>query len=337
MKIKFRFIKTTLSILLFLFATEFGIRYLGIYETTSEKAGNGFHSLFKVTNQGCHFTHSPNDTFLISQSEFSYPHIIDKYGFRNNSSDSESYKVLAFGDSFTEGLGSSQDSTWPALLSKKLNTPVYNAGIMGSDPFYSYRILKDKYLPFSPQRVIILVNWSDIADVIVRGGIERFIPNNKVEYLKEPWFMPLYQYSHTFRMILHIVFQYDYMFTSPSSRDLIISNSMERIAAILNKINLICKERNSTLTVFIHPVPQEYYQTLDSRLNFTRIDELLPLLKKQGVDVVNLRSGLTKSFKTPQEWKLGSWKKDGHFNGKGYSHLASLIADSLSKRTTKVW
>jgi hypothetical protein len=47
---------------------------------------------------------------------------------------------MVFGDSFTEGVGTSQDSTWPELLENNLrlstnhNIEVMNFGSNGSDP-----------------------------------------------------------------------------------------------------------------------------------------------------------------------------------------------------------
>ena len=198
--------KSVAAFLVFVGLCEVGIRFSGIYATLSEKSGNGFMSLFDVTHTGTLHKHQPLHDIHISNTEFSYVHRIDSLGFRNGGDTADRpYEVLALGDSFTEGLGAPQDSTWPARLGALWDRRVYNAGIMGSDPVYGLRLLEQEQLPFMPEQVIVAVNFSDVTDVVIRGGTERFRPDGTVRYRAEPAFMPLYRYSHFFRAVLHLL------------------------------------------------------------------------------------------------------------------------------------
>lgn len=82
----------------------------------------------------------------------------------------------------------------------------------------------------------------------------------------------------------------------------------------------------------IHPLPQEYYKVLDSRLDFKEIDKLHNLLKNKNIEVYNLREDFEKRLHTKEDWKNHSWEIDGHFNEKGYSLMAKLIYEKISSK-----
>lgn len=315
----------------FLVLTELAIRYSGLYAQLSEKNGHSFLSLFEPTHHGQFQNYTPNDTLHINNTEFSYLHYIDKYGFRNSNSVDmlDTIDVLALGDSFTEGLGAPQDSSWPVLLSNLYNKRVYNAGIMGSDPVYGLKLLQEQYIRMQPKIVIFAVNYSDLTDIIIRGGEERFLPDGGIKYKKEPWFMNIYRYSHLFRATLHLVFQYDYMFNPPNQREVKLNNALDVLTRTITDANKLCSTHGIKMQVFIHPIPQEYYKNLDSRLDFRKIDELQGLLSINNVDAINLRGQLEDTLKTSEQWKAVSWPIDGHFNSKGYQLMATLIGENL--------
>lgn len=327
------------SVVLFLLTCEIGIRYTGLYATLSEKNGNGFLSLFQTTHHSVYQNYRPNDTLFIKNTEFSFIHIIDSLGFRNTMNDSLNRKeIIALGDSFTEGLGAPQDSTWPALLSHRMGLPVYNAGVMGSDPVFAQKIITAYPFPFDPKVYLIAINFSDITDIVIRGGKERFKADSSVVYSKPPGFMPIYRKSHLFRAFIHLVLGYDYMFNSPSNRVLNINSAIYTLCEILYEADTHLKEDGDRLVVFIHPVPHEYYKNMDRRLDFKLIDSLEPKLKRKGVEVYNIRSDLESQLVDKNAWMDVSWPIDGHFNSKGYDLMAEIILNYLSAcDSTKVY
>ncbi len=306
------------------------LRYSKIYYTYAERVGKQYVSQHAVTNPGWYFHHKPNEKMLISFPEFQFYHVMDSLGFRNNQSDTSKVEILVFGDSFTEGLGASQDSTWPAQLSGFRGTHIYNAGIMGSDPFYAWKILVDNYLDFTPKKLLLVVNYSDIADVIIRGGKERFLPNNAVKYKSDNWFEPIYKYSHLFRAFLHLVLRYDYILNSPVDRNENLNAALNQLIEIIAEINSICVSRQIDFQVFIQPYPQEYYQNMDSRLNFALIENIKPELISRGIKTISLRNCFENDLKSKADWLNVSWPIDGHFNAKGYRVMAEEISKQLN-------
>ena len=141
--------------------------------------------------------YKPNYRSSLNFAEYAYHIQTNSEGLReaeipvpNPHSD---YRILALGDSFTEGRGAGQDSTWPKSLERKLNasagsrkTMVINAGISGSDPFFEYQLLKERLLKYNPNMVIVAINSSDIDDLIIRGGMERFQPGGILKYKEGP-------------------------------------------------------------------------------------------------------------------------------------------------------
>lgn len=177
---------------------------------------------------------------------------------------------------------------------------------------------------------MIGVNCSDIADWVIRGGLERFRADGETAYRPEPWFMPLYRYSHSFRAVLHLILGYDYTFNSPWNREQNIAKALADLKNVLTTMNTYCIQNQINFSVIIHPIPQEYYKTLDHNVDFIRIDELVPMLNADGVKVASLRSSFEAKWKSPEAWKAVSWPIDGHFNAKGYRVMAEEISKQLN-------
>lgn len=119
-------------------------------------------------------------------------------------------KIMALGDSFTEGLGG--DVPWIEALSKMLEGQCsaenyyFNAGISGHDPLLALQNLRADLLGYRPDVVMLAVNSSDLDDIVARGCFDRFIvtddgdsiimntKHRKLEYL--------YAVSHVARAVL---------------------------------------------------------------------------------------------------------------------------------------
>jgi len=80
----------------------------------------------------------------------------DTRGYRN-STNLESYDVVAIGDSFTEGSSVSDEHPWPVLLASLRDTSVYNAGMSGYDPLHYREVLREIALPLHPKLVICMI------------------------------------------------------------------------------------------------------------------------------------------------------------------------------------
>lgn len=69
----------------------------------------------------------------------------NSYGFREEEFDN-SKAGIALGCSLTSGIGLPLDTVWPSVLSKKLNTKIWNLGVGGSSADTAFRLL-DNWLP----------------------------------------------------------------------------------------------------------------------------------------------------------------------------------------------
>ncbi len=310
-------------------ALEFAVRLTGVYKTQSEKGTGNFINSYIPQHAGWEYHQTPNATPFIRLPEFEYEHRYDRYGYRNDSVKNK-YDVIAFGDSFTEGLGAPQDSTWTAIYASLTGKSVYNAGVLGSDPFYNFISLK-KMLHLHPEEIIFYINFTEIFDIAVRGGFNRFQSDSTVSYLNPPRFYPLYIHSHLFRAIIHLGFGYDFMFYSNKNRTEKMLENLLLIKDAFIEINKICEHENVKLYVFVGPVPQEYYKNLDRRIDFKMIDPLADILNEIGIPTWNLRPDFETKLLSAEDWKAVSWQMDGHFNSRGYEILALLINDKISK------
>ena len=160
------------------------LRISGFYASYSENVGNSFSTYYnRMLPNHYHLLPEGNLDFL-ERDEFNYAYQINSLGLRGRevsaAKKDSTYRIIVFGDSFTEGFGAPGDSTYPSLLEKELNRTytgtfeVINAGVIGSDPFYCYKLLVDRFLAYEADLVIFSINNSDITDYIFRGGLERF-------------------------------------------------------------------------------------------------------------------------------------------------------------------
>ncbi|MBK8672736.1 MAG: SGNH/GDSL hydrolase family protein [Bacteroidetes bacterium] len=133
--------------------------------------------------------------------EFNTKFTTNNEGFRDNYFDTNKtkYRIVTIGDSFTECVGSSNDSTWQKQLKKiildssKKDIDIYNCGIKGNDPVFEYLLLKSKLVKYKPDLVILTINASDITDIEIRGGFNRFNFKNKLVIKEKPfWSFLLY-------------------------------------------------------------------------------------------------------------------------------------------------
>ena len=82
------------------------------------------------------------------------------------------FRILALGDSFTEGHGVAIEQTFVKILEEKLNESfvddvkyeVIIAGIGGYSPILEYLFLSDKGLRFNPDLVVLFYDFNDLKD-----------------------------------------------------------------------------------------------------------------------------------------------------------------------------
>ncbi|MDP2922100.1 MAG: hypothetical protein Q8O30_00055 [Candidatus Omnitrophota bacterium] len=128
----------------------------------------------KELNSGYDF--EPYKDFELTSSrkgEFDVNVKINNFGFRGGDMKLEKTpgvsRIFMVGDSFTFGVGAEDDETIPYLTEKKLkdkgfNVEIINAGVGHRSPVIYYLKLRDNYLKFKPDAVVLLLDFSDLRD-----------------------------------------------------------------------------------------------------------------------------------------------------------------------------
>jgi len=128
----------------------------------------------KELNSGYDF--EPHKSYELKSSrkgEFDVRIKINNFGFRGADMKLEKTpgvaRIFMVGDSFTFGVGAENDETIPYLTEKRLkdkglSVEIINAGVGHRSPISYYLKLRDSYLRFKPDAVVLLLDFSDLRD-----------------------------------------------------------------------------------------------------------------------------------------------------------------------------
>lgn len=328
------------SILISLFAGEVTLRYVIKYPLSySEQNGGGYTMVDRYAlKNNLHFKYidKREDVYTLEFDSgeirdnncFDYQYANDTcnaLGFRGRLPSENKKIILVLGDSFTEGAGAPADSSCPALLRKYITAKdssldVLNAGISGNDIFFDWKMVQKLESKYTLKQIIFLMNTTDINDIAVRGGNNRFCTNGLLKNNSQPWWEPVYAVSFVFRLFVHNVFNRD--FNLFSSEELIKRNNIaiEKIAKLIQNEIIPWSKRAGVNALFVvHPLDYElkktnleYVQLLNAlrQIDSTNVVDCLPALKSQG-NAAELY-----------------WKNDRHFKPIGYSIITNKIIEN---------
>ena len=323
---------------LFLITLEFGLRITGYYFTPSERIQGKYHSNYSEFFPNWYMAASPNCSFRFTNEEFTQNHTCNQLGFRNipiNRSDTAATSIYFLGDSFTEGFGAPADSTYSRFVQDRFNedsldVSIFTFGRSGSDPIFYYKILEDLVIPHQPQYVVYTLHNNDLKDILTRGGEERFLSNGTTLTKKGPWFHFFYQYSHIVRYIIHNWTNYDSNLILKSELKKRKEEAKSILEQCLIKSDSICSLHGATFIALSFMEPLEYCftnKTLENNLPSV-LDSLDGNFDKIFINEKDLRNAY------PGDCSEIAWKKDGHFNAKGYQVLGNCIYEKLMPKIT---
>ena len=211
----------TLSILVVLsIVAEGALRVNGKYLTWSEIQGGGYVSATDSRHFYIPWVGRDNRIdakYHIVQPEFEHVVSTNSFGMRADELEGEKpagiRRIIGLGDSFAMGYGVERQDSWLEVLERSLNTrteesgsPVryetINAAVPGHDPVFSYQMLYRRAIRFQPDIVILAVNDSDVFDLAMRGGMDRFDEDGRVVGVNDAPFEFLFQHSHLARSII---------------------------------------------------------------------------------------------------------------------------------------
>jgi lysophospholipase L1-like esterase len=270
------------------------------------------------------------------KTEFDFLHEYNNEGLRDADFDLEKreneYRVLTFGDSFTEGVGTPGDSTWPRLLKRHLQGKMpqkevvsMNFGASGSDVVFECDKLKKIGLKYRPDLVILTINNTDLNDLVVRGGRERFQDNQTLRYHSAPAAEYLYAFSYIFRQVRRLNSNRNHFLISSDQYTAWLQDARKSILYELDQFQKLADEHNFTFCAVFHPLPHEIQQP---NLEFQDIYAgltLHPPHHKVNILEYWQQNGTLK----PEIAGKWYWKLDRHHTPTGYQALADAIAASL--------
>lgn len=313
------------SVFITIICLEILLRLLGISSTYMEKRLGIYESAYRFKNPN-YWINRKMDSINTKNSEYDFCRRFNSLGF----SDKEwlwddmknKTRVLALGDSFTEGDGADADSTWVKFLERKIkDTSFYfmNGGICGSDPVFELYKLQHIFLQFKPDIVVVCINYSDIQDVLFRGGYERFTPDG-VRFKRGPWWEPIYAMSHLSRLLFRL--RYNYALIPYKNHDNKRDEAKIIVEETINMLNNFAV-KNSFKCVFVfHPRKEE------AKNDINPFELLINVCKENGIYVIDLFEYYQKP-EIQNNIESYYWVKDGHHNAKGYKLMAEGIYEGL--------
>lgn len=238
------------SCLVALLFAEVSLRILGWYASHTEKIGLGRYQSIYEANSTLDIRYPANTVITIAQNEFSHVIHSNALGFNDkewSKNKTSLCRVVALGDSFTEGVGSSNDSSWTKLVQKMLPAKeIFSAGISGSDPVFAYDMLQRLILPYQPDVVIVTINSSDIGDIRVRGGLERF-QSDSLSVKRGPSWEKWYARSFLVRLIVHKVLRYDRYLVSQEQAAIDTKQALNTLIGMTDMFYKLSQEHNFRL------------------------------------------------------------------------------------------
>ncbi len=241
------------------------------------------------------------------------------------------FRIIGLGDSFTEGDGADADSTWLKFLERSLSKyPIkkqltyINAGVCGSDPFFEFVLLKERLLKYKPDVVLLAVNNSDIYDILIRGGMERFRPDGTIKYNNAPWWEPIYACSRIARLFFHAL-GYNKLFVK--NNDCRLIKSKEKIIETLELFKILAKENKFDLIIIFHP------DKTDVLLKQLKLNDVYQkLFCEKQLSIFNMLDYFATHEKIDSSnYAQYYWVKDGHHNAKGYAAFARGVEWKLKE------
>ncbi|MCX6198745.1 MAG: hypothetical protein NTY88_05930 [Bacteroidetes bacterium] len=328
------------SVIVVLMLVEFFLSCFRINETALERIGNGYNSWYHAEGESWYHTYPPNQSRWITKREYNYERIANSRGYSDpewamDKKNGEK-RVLALGDSFTEGDGAPYDSSYVSQLRNrtKADSLVYlmNAGVCGSDPFINFVNYRDRLTGYQPDVILQTLSSGDInVDLIVRGGMERFLPGGKVQFKKGPWWEPIYALSFLSRFYFNAL-GYNQLLLRDADINARKNELDTQTIELFKSYAALAKKNNCRLVVVLQPFLGEVKSNQYSydfskimkalnRIDNLKVVDLLPFYKTQ----------ITNRNTSPESFY---WPLDGHHNGKGYAMMAdgiyaALVTDSL--------
>lgn len=327
---KTRIIGTSRATFIVLFIADLAIRLLGIMQTYSERAdGNYFSQAEQEKLNSWYWVHTPNTVIRNQRKEFLFVREVNSLGLSEKEVEKKKgskYRILAIGDSFTEGVGVNYEETWVKQMEtrwKKQNVQTINAGVGGSDPVYEFALYRDKLAAYKPDIVVVTINATDIQDIASRGGFDRFHEDGTAGRDAPSWEW-IYASNHLFRMIMHGAFKYNSGLIKNADSEEMKQKSIQIIEEAILKFRDLTTKENTQLLIVLQPSLTEFKN--GKHTPFFGQLELAKFLKTRGINYLDLSIEFKKKGRAIVDYY---YPLDTHFNKKGYALFGKTVYEKI--------
>lgn len=298
------------------------------------------------------YTFKPKAKGSLDLADITDRKTINSFGFRNReiSAESRSYRIIAAGDSFTEGIGVTREESYPGQLeinlkeATSLDLEVVNAGVSGYSPDQTYRYIMTKLLKLKPD--IILWNLTFPLDVYDAAlwypslydlkEDQLMAKNGMTNWLFLQNFLSVYSPSflknlRLYRLLYLNLPKINILNGRPSgSKEELINWSLEKIKIQVVTLNKLARQKNFKLYLVLLPT-KDLYQ-LPGQFNLLTTAEIKSLKNKikntiTGAEILDVEENLNRSgYQRPE---VLFYANDIHPDSEGNKAIASAAAEFL--------
>lgn len=294
-------------------------------------------------------SHKPSSSCQFRTKFWYVNYKINSFGLRDfeypQKKPENTYRILALGDSFTEGFGVKQKESWPKILEKNLTSnikdkhiEVINAGVAGYSPLLEYLYLKEKGLELEPDLVIVAFDLTDFLDDIEYAKQANYLANEPVSVKPfEPLHQQIYldhlengEQTPNTQKIISFLRKHSMLLKTllgPKPQALRISNffqptenQQQEVKKNILLIKTLLEQKNVNLLLVTYP----YQNQLEDQNIPKPQQELENFALTNDIKFLNATPNFS-SFK-PQDLYI---KYDLHFSVKGHNILAQSLTNYL--------
>ncbi|MDG1333362.1 MAG: hypothetical protein P8P74_13585 [Crocinitomicaceae bacterium] len=325
-------ILTSRSTFIVIFIADLVIRLTGAMQTYPEQADGRYVSQASFEKlDSWYWVHTPNMFISNKKKEFNFERKVNSIGISEQELKKDKgskFRILAIGDSFTEGVGMSYEDSWVKQMEtrwKSDNVQTINAGVGGSDPVYEFVLYRDKLTEFKPDLVVLTINSTDITDIVGRGGFDRFHEDGTAGVGAPSWEW-MYAANHLFRMVMTNVFRYNSSLVKDSYTEENKRKSQEIIEEAIGKFKLLTDQEATRFLVVLQPSLQDFQD--GKHIPFFGQTDLTKYMKENGVNYLDTSEVFKTKGNSISEYY---YPLDTHFNKKGYALFGETVYEKIEE------
>jgi lysophospholipase L1-like esterase len=326
------FISTTRAAFIIIFITDLIIRFTGTVQTYPEQTdGRYFSQAEQEKLDSWYWVHTPNTVIENQKKEFYFRRNVNSLGLSEKElqkNKGSKVRILAIGDSFTEGVGTSYEESWVKQLESRWTTcevETINAGVGGSDPVYEFALYRDKLTEYRPNLVIVTINSSDIADVISRGGFDRFHADGTAGKDAPSWEW-IFAANHLFRLVMTKGFNYNFGLVKNADALESKQKAVKIIQEAIGKFQKLTQEKGAELLIVVQPCIQEFQ--MGKHVPFFGQTEIINYMKSAGIDYLDASIEFKKYTNNIGDYY---YPLDTHFNKRGYALFGETVYNRIDQ------